>query len=138
MQWNDTKHAGFTTGTPWFTVNPNYENINAANALKNPDSIFYHYQKLIALRKEREILTDGDFRMLCMEHPDVFAYERTWKGETMLVVCNFYGKNTQVSFESELQGKLPGKIVLSNYPDSSEDYRVLNLRPYEAVLYEIG
>lgn len=76
--------------------------------------------------------------MLCMEHPDVFAYERTWKGETILVVCNFYGKNTQVSFESELQNKLPAKIVLSNYPDSSEDYRVLNLRPYEAVLYEIG
>lgn len=138
MQWNDMKHAGFTTGTPWFTVNPNYENINAAKALKNPDSIFYHYQKLIALRKEREILTDGDFRMLCMEHPDVFAYERTWKGETMLVVCNFYGKNTKVSFESELQGKLPGKIVLSNYPDSSEDYQILNLRPYEAILYEIG
>ena len=139
MQWDSTEHAGFTTGNPWFAINPNYDTINAANALADENSIFYHYQKLIALRKEREIFTEGDFRMLCMEHPSVFAYERVWKDDRILVVCNFYGEEVSISLESELQENLPGRIVLSNYPDSGEDYyRGLKLRPYEAVMYELG
>ena len=77
--------------------------------------------------------------MLCMEHPSVFAYERVWKDDRILVVCNFYGEEVSISLESELQENLPGRIVLSNYPDSGEDYyRGLKLRPYEAVMYELG
>ena len=76
--------------------------------------------------------------MLCMEHPSVFAYERIWNDERILVVCNFYEKDITVSLETEIKENLPGKILLSNYPDSSEEYHVLNLRPYEAVMYELG
>ena len=72
MQWNAEKHAGFTAGTPWMAENQNYEEINVENSRKNPDSLFYFYQKLIALRRKNDTLVYGDFRLIEEENPDIF------------------------------------------------------------------
>ena len=88
MQWSAGKNAGFTEGTPWLKVNPRYPEINVEEALEDEDSIFYYYQKLIRLRHEREILTEGSYRLLLPEHPALFVYEREWKGEKWLVAAN--------------------------------------------------
>ncbi|RRA33782.1 glucohydrolase, partial [Cronobacter sakazakii] len=77
-----------TTGTPWLGVNPNYREINVAQALAEPDSILWHYQKLVALRKQYPILVYGDYQMLFAEHPEVFAWVRRYEGDTLLVINN--------------------------------------------------
>src|SRR5699024_5776769 len=77
MQWDDSENAGFTTGTPWLKVNPNYREINAASQVNDPDSVFSFYRRLIALRKEYAAFVDGEFELLYAEDPDIFAYTRT-------------------------------------------------------------
>ncbi len=89
MQWDDTPNAGFTAGTPWLPVNPNYTTVNAGAELADPDSVFAYYQKLIALRKQYPVFVDGDFTLLEEEHPHLFVYERALGAEQLLVVCNF-------------------------------------------------
>ena len=76
MQWDDSENAGFTTGTPWIKVNPNYLQINAKAALKDKDSVFYYYQKLIQMRKEYEIIVDGIFEGLLEDDENIYAYRR--------------------------------------------------------------
>lgn len=148
MQWSAEENAGFTTGTPWFAINPNYDTINVADALQDEDSVFYHYKKLIALRKEKEIFVKGDYELLLAEHPDIFSYVRVYGHTALLVVCNFYDKEEQISMEEQLKAVVMQKsgqsdqvavcgILLSNYKDSNEDLRDLKLRPYEAVMYEL-
>ncbi|MEH7108619.1 alpha,alpha-phosphotrehalase, partial [Bacillus sp. JJ1764] len=89
VQWNVSNHAGFTSGTPWIEVANNYPEINAEKAVQQQDSIFYHYQKLIQLRKQYDVITEGDFQLL-FEHDDaVFAYTRTYENETLLVINHF-------------------------------------------------
>ncbi|MGX6961947.1 glycoside hydrolase family 13 protein [Vagococcus xieshaowenii] len=89
MQWDANKHAGFTTGTPWLSVNPNYTGINVAQALADPTSIFYTYQQLIQLRKEHPIIVWGDFELLTDTVDEIFAYYRHYQGDTWLIVANF-------------------------------------------------
>jgi oligo-1,6-glucosidase len=76
MQWNGSKNAGFTTGTPWISVNPNYKEINAEAALADPDSVFYYYQKLIRLRHEIPVIVYGVFEPLLEDSPSIYAYRR--------------------------------------------------------------
>ncbi len=133
MQWSEEENAGFTTGKPWISVNPNYKQINARQALEDPDSVFYHYQKLIRLRKTYPVFQQGSFTLLCPEDPKVFAYTRDTSTEHLLVVCNF----TQESADFEIPGEFAdARLLLSNYPDFTG-----TLRPYEAVMlyqYRIG
>ena len=89
MQWNAGPGAGFTTGTPWLPVNPNYREINAQAEMADPDSVFACYQKLIALRKRYPVFVEGDFALHEAEHPRLFVYERSLGEEKLLVVCNF-------------------------------------------------
>ncbi|TGY96589.1 alpha-glucosidase [Petralouisia muris] len=132
MQWNSGPQAGFTKGTPWCRVNPNYTEINAEEALKDSDSIFYYYQKLISLRKEEPILIYGTFELLCPEDEQVFAYMREWMGKKWLVVCNFYGKPAEFDYPGR------GRVILSNYrQDSVTQLEQMKLRPYEAAIYEM-
>ena len=137
MQWNRSVHGGFTKGTPWIQAAPNYPDINVEAVLQDRESIFYHYQKLIQLRKQYDIITYGDYRLLLAEHEQVFAYARQWKNETLLVVNNFYREPVTLTADeigmSPEHGK--GGILLSNYADSPEDLRALQLRPYESVVY---
>ncbi len=126
MQWSAEENAGFTTGTPWVSVNPNYTTINAQAVLEDPESIFYHYQKLIQLRKTYPVLRDGSFTLLCPEDEKIFAYTRDTEQEHMLVVCNF----TQETLDFDLpQAYYGSRMLLNNYPEDAGP-----LRPYEALI----
>ena len=132
FQWDDSPNAGFTTGTPWLRVNPNYTEINAEKALEDPDSIFYYYQKLISLRKKEPVLIHGSFELLCPEDESVFAYTREWKGKKWLVICNFYEK------PADFSGSGMGRVILSNYEqEPAVSLEGMKLRPYEAMVCEM-
>ncbi|MDA5109293.1 alpha,alpha-phosphotrehalase [Brevibacillus thermoruber] len=139
MQWDDSPHAGFTTGTPWINVAPNYKEINVKRALEDEDSIFYHYKKLIQLRKAYDVIAYGDFRLILDDHPQIFAYLRTYGNETLLVVNNFYGSETFFALPGDIRLAGAPNLLLSNYRDTGLDVRSLPLRPYEsAVFYFAG
>lgn len=130
MQWNDSYCAGFTTGTPWIPVSENYKTVNAEEQTSRKDSVFYHYKRLIELRKKYDIITYGDYQLLLADHPRVFVYTRNWKNETLLVVSNFYAEEVKVDLDlAEVE------ILISNYPDSQISLNKLKLRPYESVVY---
>ena len=126
MQWNDGANAGFTQGKPWMPVNPNYTQINVAAALADPNSVFYHYQKLISLRKTYPVFRDGAFTLLCPEDEKIFAYTRDNENSHLLVVCNFSGEYLPFEVPGNFHGS---KLLLSNYPDDA-----YGLRPYEAAM----
>lgn len=126
MQWSGAENAGFTTGTPWLKVNPNYKTINADNQLSDPDSVFSYYQRLIRLRKGHPVFREGTFRLVLADHEDIFAYTRTTAAAQLLVVCNFRGADIE---DPLAIGGIP---VLCNYPDQPLLGR---LRPYEARIY---
>lgn len=126
MQWDDSENAGFTTGTPWFFGNPNYREINAAAALRDPESVFWFYRRLIALRKELAVLREGDFALLCPEDPAVFAYVRRTPSEKLLVVCNMTGNEQAFAGPPEFAS---GRLLLSNYGDDRKTPGLL--RPWE-------
>ncbi|WHY87302.1 alpha-glucosidase [Neobacillus novalis] len=130
MQWDDSEHGGFTSGTPWIKVNPRYKEINVKKALGDSESIFYFYQKLIGLRKEMDIVIEGDFQLLLKDHPALFAYERKWQDESLLVLCNF-SADVLVIEDKQLVNRIPKyTVILSNY----EVGKPTTLRPYEAVV----
>ena len=106
MQWDDSENAGFTTGTPWLKVNPNYKQINAASQVNDPDSVFSFYRRLVALRKEYDVFVDGAFELLYADDPDIFAYTRTTPEETLTVLCNFGAFRKK---RREDQGKRSGR-----------------------------
>ena len=135
MQWDDSEFGGFSTVEPWLGVNSNYKTINAKEALENRDSIFYHYKKLIDIRKNNEIIIYGDYELLNPEDENVFAYIRELNGEKILVVCNFKENPAKFMLKEDLD-KEP-EILLSNYKDSAVNLYELNLRPYEAIMYKI-
>ena len=126
MQWSGAENAGFTTGTPWLKVNPNYKTINADNQLSDPNSVFSYYQRLIRLRKGHPVFREGTFRLVLADHEDIFAYTRTTAAAQLLVVCNFRGADIE---DPLAIGETP---VLCNYPDQPLLGR---LRPYEARIY---
>ena len=126
MQWTAGENAGFTTGKPWMSINENYHEINVEAALADPDSVFYHYQKLIRLRKSYDVFRDGWFELLQPEDEKVFAYTRDTDREHLLVVCNFTGE----TMDYEIPGRFWGsRLLISNYTTYAPE-----LRPYEAVM----
>lgn len=92
VQWDASPHAGFTTGTPWIPVNPNHVDVNAAAQVDDPDSVFHHYRRLVALRKSEPAVALGDFTMLLPDDPVVYAFTRRLDGVELLVVANFSGE----------------------------------------------
>lgn len=134
MQWSDAPNAGFTTGIPWLAVNPNYTGINASKQLKDPDSVFSFYKKLIALRKDpiyKETIVYGALEPVWEERHNLMAYYR--KGDKTLLVAGNYQKNTQ-------EIKLPTpyrKILLNNYADISEENETIQLYGYQLLILEM-
>ncbi|MGP1612602.1 MAG: glycoside hydrolase family 13 protein [Catonella sp.] len=128
MQWDDSDNAGFTTGTPWIAVNPNYTKINAKEQMEREDSVFNYYKKLIALRKDYEIIVYGDYNLLFPEDEDLFVYERNLGEQKLLVACNFSEKEREFDFDKINAGK----ILVNNYKEF--DAIVNKLRPFEAVV----
>ncbi len=132
VQWDDSPNAGFTTGTPWMPVNPNYKEINAKAELQDPQSVFYYYKKLIQLRKEYPVIVYGKYQLLLPDDPDLFVYTRELEKEKLLVVCNFSGKEQSIQLPEEF---VNGKCLISDLPGQYDQQQV-QLKPYEAfVLY---
>lgn len=133
MQWNSTKHAGFTTGTPWLKVGKSYKEINVETE-KN-GTIFPFYQTLIQLRKNLPIIAEGDYRAIYQDNESVYAFERTLDRQTLLVLNNFFAKEVSIPLPSKY---LDGKLLISNYEDTLIQ-ETITLKPYQtlAILKEI-
>ncbi len=134
VQWDDSEHAGFTSGTPWLEVNPNYKEINAKAVLEDKNSIFYYYQMLIRLRKKHEIIVYGSYDLLMEEDPDLFAYMRTFENKKLVVVCNFYGNTPTFQLPNAIAFST-STLLISNYSETSGSVSNFTLRPYEARVY---
>lgn len=132
MQWNDEVNAGFSEATPWLSVIDNYETINVKNNLENENSIYYHYKKLIELRKQYEVIAEGTYEPMLPDHEAVYAYRRTLNNDVLIVLNNFYGKDTQVTLD--LEDVKDYQCLLSNY-EAKELTQQLTLRPYESVVF---
>jgi oligo-1,6-glucosidase len=135
FQWDDSENAGFTTGKPWIKVNPNYKEINAKQAIEDPNSIYHYYRKLIQLRKKHPIIVYGAYDLILPDHEQIYAYTRTYHDEKLLVILNF--SEQQPVFE--LPGNLSfsqKELLISNYQvDSDEKIDQFKLKPYEARVY---
>lgn len=136
MQWDDSRNAGFSDGTPWLRVNPNYKEINAREALDDPNSVFYYYKKLIALRKEYDVIVSGDYQLIADDDPNVFSYLRKGDGETLLVICSFSDQETAFQIPGDLSWET-SQLLIGNYDGDgdAETIRNLSLKPYEARVY---
>ena len=135
VQWDDTKNAGFTSGTPWIEISENYKKINAENALKDSNSIFYHYQNLIQLRRTEELLITGRYEDIDLENKKVYAYKRVGEDAELIIIANFYDKTTEFDVKGlDLEEAF---ILLSNYVQSPEiNGNKLILKPYEAIIFK--
>ncbi|MGP6146412.1 glycoside hydrolase family 13 protein [Jeotgalibaca sp. A122] len=132
MQWKDTKNAGFTTNEPWIPANPNHETVNVANALEDPNSVFFTYQKLIQLRKQNPLIVHGNYTLLLPDHETIFAYEREYEGEKWVVVANLS------DFEARLDLKTtPTETIISNYNKTYDHLAGIKLEPYEAFAVKV-
>ncbi len=138
MQWNSRVYAGFTTGTPWIKVNPNYKAINVMKALAEPNSIFYYYKKLIQLRKEHPIIVYGNYDLILGDHEEIYAFTRTLQEERLVVILNF-SKNSPVFRLPEEISYSSAELLISNYDvDVDENVRQITLRPFEARVYRLS
>ncbi|NVK44532.1 MAG: alpha-glucosidase [Oceanospirillaceae bacterium] len=130
VQWSDAPQAGFTTGTPWIDINPNYREINADQAVRDPESIFAHYRSLAGLRCELPVIVNGDYRPWFEEHPQVFAYSRHLDGQTLTVVANFSDRPLQLDVPEAMRAE--GRGLIANYDCRDHIGATLSLQPYEA------
>lgn len=135
MQWDDSPQAGFTTGTPWIAVNPNYKEVNAKEQLAREDSVFHYYQKLIRLRRQHDIIVYGDYELLLPESEELYVYVRSYEGKELLVVCSFAREEIVFAMPQRF-AKREGKVLISNYKRTLLG-KQMTLAPFEsyAVLF---
>lgn len=133
MQWDDSKNAGFTEGTAWIKVNENYRYVNAASQIKNPDSVFSYYKKLIQLRHENDIIVYGTYNLLLPESDELFVYTRTLGDERLMVICNFTDRD--VCIDRSVVEQIPddAQLIIANYECAD---KISKMRPYEARVYK--
>ncbi len=134
FQWDSTANAGFTTGTPWIKVNPDYTSVNAAAQEKDPNSVLNYFRKIVQLRKDNLVLVYGKYTLLDKDNPAVYAYTREGYGKKMLILLNFKDHPASVHASVDDPYLTHARVILGNYPDPSKDG---NLKPYEAVVYEL-
>lgn len=132
MQWDDSENAGFTAGTPWINVNPNYKEINAKEETGRETSVFHYYKQLIRLRKENEIIVYGTYELLLPDSEELYVYTRTLGGEKLITICNFTDHETGYRLPEEF-AQNTAEILIGNYEDA-EVKAQMTLRPYEAVV----
>ena len=134
VQWDDSPNGGFTTGTPWMAVNPNYPQINAKAAMEDPDSIFHHYKAAIQFRREHPVAIYGVYKEHYEKSKELYVYERSYEGKRMLVICSFTDK--PVGFWAPEGFDLTkGQAVLCNYKDNPVHGNGFTTRPYETRVY---
>lgn len=137
MQWSAEPQAGFTVGTPWIAVNPNYPDINAARALEDDSSVYHYYRQLIQLRRQLPLIVYGEYQLLFPDHERIYAYLRSSAEETLLILLNF-SKEIETISPWQTAGGFPQRMLLGNYPEPSEGAASeLVLRPFEARVYQL-
>jgi len=141
MQWSAEPHGGFTTGTPWLAVHPNHVQVNAEAALADPDSVFHHHRRLIALRRDWPVLVHGRHELLWPGHPAVYAYRRAWGDEQVLVLCNF--GNALQTLDTGGMALADARVLIANLPlpdglAGRLQGRQLQLRPWEGLMLHLG
>jgi len=137
MQWNDQLNAGFSQSTPWIDLNPNYEEINVEKALKEDDSIFYYYQKLIEIRKNNLALIYGRYKTISEINEGVFSYKREYKNKQKLIIINFFADTINFSLSDEINLN-EYSLLISNYGNNSYSNNLIKLRPYESLIFTLG
>ncbi|WP_207651213.1 alpha-glucosidase C-terminal domain-containing protein, partial [Clostridium thermobutyricum] len=138
IQWDNSKNSGFTKGISWIEIGKNKE-INVENALKDKNSVFYHYKKLIELRHKENIISEGSFEIILKYNKKIFSYIREYKNEKLLVINNFYGEecNFELPYEKLNLLEYNSKILISNYDNPSKNFEFIKLRPYESIVYKL-
>lgn len=129
MQWNNHRYAGFSNVEPWIAVNENYHDINVENNLKDLDSVFYYYQKLIKLRKQYSVILQGAYEPLLLDHPTIFAYKRIYQNDEIIVYNHFYDDNQSTITVDASQYD----ILLSNVQRNTLEDTII-LKPYESLV----
>jgi len=129
MHWSDEPNAGFSSGAPWIKVNPNYKEINAAACLEDKTSLFWHYKKLIGLRKSHKVIVYGHYRSFLDDHPQCLAYTRTLDGDRLAVIANFSGAPISIDVPDAM--RISGVNLIANYAPVSAFGATLDLAPYE-------
>ena len=134
MQWSAEPNAGFTTGTPWFTVNENYTTVNAAAQEEDPNSLLNFYRRLLRFRKEHPVAIWGDYVELLPEDKHLYVYERNYAGSKLLVICSF--TDEQIRFQAPIGIELSEKaLVFGNYEWNFVISNGFTTRPYELRVY---
>jgi oligo-1,6-glucosidase len=133
MHWDASDQAGFTAGTPWFPVNPNHVEINAEVERADPDSVFHHYRKLIALRHELPVVALGDFDMLLPNDAAIYAFTRSLDGVTLLVLGNFSSDEARAGLDDAADWARE-ELLIGNYPPRDDEDGIV-LRPWETRVY---
>ncbi|WP_414739228.1 glycoside hydrolase family 13 protein [Macrococcoides caseolyticum] len=136
MQWDDTKNAGFTKGTPWLKVNPNFEDINVFKQEKDENSILNFYKQLIQLKKKHLTLTYGTFDLIYPEDTKVFAYTRTYEGDQFIIIGNLSHDKVTLKKDESLKMK-EESLVLYNYQKEDRSEDIFTFQPFEARIYHI-
>ncbi len=134
VQWSSGENAGFSDGTPWFSINPNYKSINVEEEENDPNSVLNHYKKLIRFKKENKVAIYGSYKEYCKNSPYIYVYSREYMGEKLLVINSFTTKQIhfKVPKDFDINGKAP---ILCNYNNNSSCNNTINLRPYESRVY---
>ena len=131
FQWDASANAGFTSGTPWLSVHPNYTNVNEAAQNKDPNSVLNYFRKVVRLRKANPVLVYGKYTVLDKTNPDVYAYTREGNGQKILVLLNFSSAPARAGTGINMA---KSRMLLNNYANAPKNGI---LRPYEAVIYQI-
>lgn len=133
MQWNDSHHAGFTSGTPWMKVNPNYKNINAKQQIHDRNSIFHYYKQLIQLRHSMPVIVYGQYQLLEENHPDLYIYTRLYNDEKLLIIANFSTNKHIYQLPDEF---IKGNILISNQKNA-DIQPMMSIEPYGAYVIHL-
>jgi oligo-1,6-glucosidase len=137
MQWDDSEHAGFTTGQPWLPANANKDTVNAAAALADPESVFHHYRRLVGLRHREPVVVHGRFHLLLADDEQVWAFTRTHGDDVLLVLANCSSQPATVS-PSDVPDVTGGTVLLGTHPVTDPGAGGLDLRPWESRVYRLA
>ncbi|AKG33819.1 glycoside hydrolase family 13 protein [Paenibacillus durus] len=138
MQWTAGEQAGFTAGTPWMKVNPNYKEINVESELENPDSIYHYYRKMIHLRKSNPVAVYGAYDLILPENEQIYAYTRTLEDDQLLIITNLFAEEALFHLPKAVRYST-AELLLSNYEaPAGGSIRTINLKPYEARVYRLA